>query len=284
MRDPESLAEALTLLAAGDGEAKLLAGGQSLVPMLNMRLVRPAVLVDLNAVPGLDGIAAAPDGGLTIGALARHADVAASPLVHDRAPLLAEAARHVGHRGHPQPRHARRQPRPRRSRRGAARRPRGPRLRARPDRAGRRPLGPGVRVLSRLALDRARSPRDPHRDPRARPRARAGALRSSRAVTATSRSPGSPPSSGRARARAAAKRPSSWASGSATARCVSRPRSASPRAPGSTRRRRPGPGRRPASPVIPPTTFTRPREYRRHLATVLTERALLQAFGRLGGP
>ena len=94
---PRSLAEALSLLAAGDGEAKLLAGGQSLVPMLNMRLVRPAVLVDLNAVPGLDGIAAVPDGGLVIGALARHADVAVSPLVHARAPLLAEAARHVGH-------------------------------------------------------------------------------------------------------------------------------------------------------------------------------------------
>ena len=94
---PESLAQALTLLAAGGAEAKLLAGGQSLVPMLNMRLVRPAVLVDLNAIPGLDGIAAAPGGGLTIGALARHADIAASPLVHARAPLLAEAARHVGH-------------------------------------------------------------------------------------------------------------------------------------------------------------------------------------------
>jgi carbon-monoxide dehydrogenase medium subunit len=60
----KSLAEALTLLAAGGGEAKLLAGGQSLVPMLNMPLVRPAVLVDLNAVPGLDGIAALPDGSL----------------------------------------------------------------------------------------------------------------------------------------------------------------------------------------------------------------------------
>lgn len=94
---PKSLAEALTLLAAGGDEAKLLAGGQSLVPMLNMRLVRPAVLVDLNTVPGLEGIAAAPDGGLMLGALVRHADVASSPLVHDRAPLLAEAARHVGH-------------------------------------------------------------------------------------------------------------------------------------------------------------------------------------------
>ena len=94
---PNSLAEALSLLGASGGDAKLLAGGQSLVPMLNMRLVRPAVLVDLNAVPGLDGITALPDGGLMIGALVRHADVAASPLVRDRAPLLAEAARHVGH-------------------------------------------------------------------------------------------------------------------------------------------------------------------------------------------
>jgi carbon-monoxide dehydrogenase medium subunit len=94
---PGALPEAIALLAASRGEAKLLAGGQSLVPMLNMRLVRPAVLVDLNRVPGLDRIAAAPGGGLAIGALVRHSDVAASPLVRERAPLLAEAARHVGH-------------------------------------------------------------------------------------------------------------------------------------------------------------------------------------------
>jgi CO/xanthine dehydrogenase FAD-binding subunit len=94
---PRSLAEALALLGDAGGEAKLLAGGQSLVPMLNMRLVRPAVLVDLNGVPGLGGIAATSDGGLAIGALTRHADLAASPLVRERAPLLGEAARHVGH-------------------------------------------------------------------------------------------------------------------------------------------------------------------------------------------
>jgi carbon-monoxide dehydrogenase medium subunit len=94
---PTSVEEARALLAAGDGEAKLLAGGQSLVPMLNMRLVRPAVVVDLNGIPELGRIASAPDGGLLIGALARHADLAASPLVRARAPLLAEAARHVGH-------------------------------------------------------------------------------------------------------------------------------------------------------------------------------------------
>ena len=95
---PESLAEALTLLAAGGGEAKLLAGGQSLVPMLNMRLVRPAVLVDLNgAAAGSAASPPRPTAASRIGALTRHADLAASPLVRERAPLLAEAARHVGH-------------------------------------------------------------------------------------------------------------------------------------------------------------------------------------------
>ncbi len=92
-----SLAEATALLAAGHGETKLLAGGQSLVPMLNMRLVRPAVLLDLNGLRELEGIAPTPDGGLRIGALTRHAALASSPAVHERAPLLAAAARHVGH-------------------------------------------------------------------------------------------------------------------------------------------------------------------------------------------
>jgi len=85
------------LLGAGDTEVKILAGGQSLVPMLNLRLLRPAVLVDLNGVPGLDRIAANPAGGLTIGALVRHAELTVAPLVVERAPLLGEAARHVGH-------------------------------------------------------------------------------------------------------------------------------------------------------------------------------------------
>ena len=92
-----SLAEATALLAAEPGEAKLLAGGQSLVPLLNMRLARPAVLVDLNGVRELRGITPSPDGGLRIGALTRHAELATSAAVRERAPLLAEAARHVGH-------------------------------------------------------------------------------------------------------------------------------------------------------------------------------------------
>jgi len=94
---PSSLAEATALLAAAPGDTKLLAGGQSLVPMLNMRLVRPAVLVDVNGLRELTGITPLPGGGLRLGALTRHAELAASPLVRERGPLLAEAARHVGH-------------------------------------------------------------------------------------------------------------------------------------------------------------------------------------------
>jgi len=92
-----SLGEALALLAEAPGDTKLLAGGQSLVPMLNMRLVRPAVLVDVNGVRELTGIAPTAGGGLRIGALTRHAELAAAPAVTEHAPLLAEAARHVGH-------------------------------------------------------------------------------------------------------------------------------------------------------------------------------------------
>ena len=94
---PRNLADAVELLAAADHDVKILAGGQSLVPMLNLRLVRPAVLIDLNSVPGLDHIAPGADGGLIIGALVRHAALADSAPVIERAPLLAEAARHIGH-------------------------------------------------------------------------------------------------------------------------------------------------------------------------------------------
>jgi aerobic carbon-monoxide dehydrogenase medium subunit len=94
---PSTLAEAIALLAEAPGESKVLAGGQSLVPMLNMRLVRPAVLVDVNRLRELTGITETAAGGLRIGALTRHVELAASPAVIARAPLLAEAARHVGH-------------------------------------------------------------------------------------------------------------------------------------------------------------------------------------------
>jgi carbon-monoxide dehydrogenase medium subunit len=93
---PRSLDEALGLLAQHGEEAKVLAGGQSLVPLLNFRLVRPAHVVDLNEVPGLDGIRV-DDGRLAIGAMTRQRHAETSALVRERCPLLAEALPQVGH-------------------------------------------------------------------------------------------------------------------------------------------------------------------------------------------
>jgi CO/xanthine dehydrogenase FAD-binding subunit len=94
-RRPESLDEALALLHEHGDEAKVLAGGQSLVPLLNMRLARPSVIVDLNEVPGLDRIRA--NGSVRIGALVRQRELEDSPLTAERLPLVAEALPHVGH-------------------------------------------------------------------------------------------------------------------------------------------------------------------------------------------
>ena len=87
---PESLDEALALLGEHGDEAKVLAGGQSLVPLLNMRLARPSVLVDLNRVAGLDRIEA--NGNVRVGALVRQRALEGLPL-----PLVAEALPYVGH-------------------------------------------------------------------------------------------------------------------------------------------------------------------------------------------
>jgi len=94
---PASLDEALALLERYGADGRVLAGGQSLVPALNMRLASPAALIDINRLPGLDGISLEPE-GLVIGALARHESVEVSPLVARHAPLIAQAMPHVGHR------------------------------------------------------------------------------------------------------------------------------------------------------------------------------------------
>lgn len=94
--DPRQLSEALTLLQMHPEEAKVLAGGQSLVPLMNFRLARPGVVVDINRVQELRHISEAPS-GIAIGALARHADIDRSPLIADLMPVLREAARLVGH-------------------------------------------------------------------------------------------------------------------------------------------------------------------------------------------
>jgi carbon-monoxide dehydrogenase medium subunit len=92
---PQGLQHALEALAADPG-AKVLAGGQSLVPLLSMRLASPSTLVDINALPDLDHVRA-DDSGVRIGALARHADVLASPDVRRVQPLVSLALEHVAH-------------------------------------------------------------------------------------------------------------------------------------------------------------------------------------------
>jgi carbon-monoxide dehydrogenase medium subunit len=87
---PSSLAEAIALLGEYNGDAKVLAGGQSLIPLMRFRLAQPEHLVDINRIDGLAYVRE-EDGALRIGALAREADLDAEPLVHARYPLLADA-------------------------------------------------------------------------------------------------------------------------------------------------------------------------------------------------
>ena len=93
---PGSLPEALDLLARLGPDAKVLAGGQSLVPLLNLRLARPAHLVDINNLAELGEIQPL-DGGLKIGAMVRQRAAERSDLVRERCPLMAEALPFIGH-------------------------------------------------------------------------------------------------------------------------------------------------------------------------------------------
>ena len=95
--DPSSLPEALALLGQYGDDAKILAGGQSLMPLMNMRLARPGVIVDINGIGDLDHITATADGGLTIGALTRQREMERSGLVQERTPVLAAAMPFIGH-------------------------------------------------------------------------------------------------------------------------------------------------------------------------------------------
>jgi aerobic carbon-monoxide dehydrogenase medium subunit len=93
--DPTTLEDALDVLAADEG-AKVLAGGQSLLPLLSMRLAAPTTLVDINRVPGLHGIEATPD-GVRVGALVRHVQLLQSAEAAAVQPLLGRATANVAH-------------------------------------------------------------------------------------------------------------------------------------------------------------------------------------------
>jgi aerobic carbon-monoxide dehydrogenase medium subunit len=93
---PTSIDDGLAILQRHQGDARVLAGGQSLVPMMNFRLATPAAIVDLNRIPNLAGIDVA-DGIVTIGAMARQRQLEFSPLIAEKLPLLREGMRWVGY-------------------------------------------------------------------------------------------------------------------------------------------------------------------------------------------
>jgi carbon-monoxide dehydrogenase medium subunit len=94
--DPSSFDEAVERLADAGPDAKVMAGGQSLMPLMNMRLVRAPVIVDINRVEGA-GYVKAWDGGLAFGATCRQRALEWDALVGERLPILKSAARHIGH-------------------------------------------------------------------------------------------------------------------------------------------------------------------------------------------
>lgn len=91
-----STGEAIALLSENGIDAKLLAGGQSLIPLMSFRLARPTILIDINRIPGLDAITAG-NGHLAIGAMARQRTIERDPLVAAAVPLLPAVLRYVGH-------------------------------------------------------------------------------------------------------------------------------------------------------------------------------------------
>jgi len=93
---PHTVEEAIALLERYGDEAKIIAGGQSLVPIINFRLGRPEVLIDINRIEELDYIREEGD-GLVIGALTRERDLELSPPVRERCPILAKAVSFIGH-------------------------------------------------------------------------------------------------------------------------------------------------------------------------------------------
>ncbi len=89
---PKTLEEAIAILDKYAGEAKVLSGGQSLIPVIKLRFAAPEMLVDINGIPGLDYNRVDPDGSIHIGALCRHEDLENNALMEKHAPTIAAAA------------------------------------------------------------------------------------------------------------------------------------------------------------------------------------------------
>jgi aerobic carbon-monoxide dehydrogenase medium subunit len=94
---PDSIPEALRLLSDDPDVTSVLAGGQSLIPVLNMRMAQPLLLVDLNRVRELQEIEDTPEGTLRFGSMVRQRRLETEPIVRERVPLMTAAARHIAH-------------------------------------------------------------------------------------------------------------------------------------------------------------------------------------------
>ena len=93
---PKTVAAAIEALVASNGEGKVLAGGQSMLPLLNFRMARPTILVDLNGIKGLSYVEDRGD-RIAIGALTRHREIEHSPLIASKLPVMSAAMRYVAH-------------------------------------------------------------------------------------------------------------------------------------------------------------------------------------------
>lgn len=94
---PRSVDEVVEVLREAPDESSLLAGGQSLMPLLNMRMAQPGVIVDLNRTEDLSAIERTPEGGVRLGSMVRQRRLETDLGLRDRLPLLTEAARHIAH-------------------------------------------------------------------------------------------------------------------------------------------------------------------------------------------
>jgi CO/xanthine dehydrogenase FAD-binding subunit len=94
---PRSIDEAVGMLGDAPDDSSLLAGGQSLMPLLNMRMAQPRIVVDLNRTAGLDAIERAPGGAVRIGSMVRQRRLETDAMLREELPLLTEAARHIAH-------------------------------------------------------------------------------------------------------------------------------------------------------------------------------------------